>query len=80
MAGHADSARLAIDAMGSRFEIFVSAARDARAIAEIAERVIRDAHAELTRFEPGGAVWRVNHSQQQEASDGPLADGEGQER
>ena len=70
MAGQADSARLAIDAMGSRFEIFVSAARDARAIAEIAERVIRDAHAELTRFEPGGAVWRVNHSQQQEASDG----------
>lgn len=55
-------ARLVVDAMGTRFEVFVSAARDTRAIAEEAIRVIEGCHADLTRFEPGGIVWRVNHA------------------
>lgn len=57
-----DAARLVFDAMGTRFEIFVSAGSDSRAVAEEAIEIVERTHRELSRFEPGGAVWRINQS------------------
>jgi thiamine biosynthesis lipoprotein len=53
-------ARLAAHAMGTRCEVIVHAHRDATAIAERAVELLGEWHTELTRFEPGGTVWRLN--------------------
>lgn len=53
-------ARLAVQAMGTWCEIVVRSPRDADAIAERAAEILGEWHTELTRFEPGGTVWRLN--------------------